>query len=286
MFFQRKEIKLFFGCFLAMFPEFFERIENNEWEWLGALRDYYLDCVQFFNDEILVHKKDHMDLLKFITTCGARHTSLQKNTDYAFAGLFYQLLEFAPFRNYLGADIDSGVIDLRPSRNLAALSQLLTKFEFLHRVEVFTSKNIENALKDFFLKYIRFLYTGGIGEYEDDSEYAPSGCVSFLTIHQSKGMEFPIVIVGSLITWSHYFELLKCDDQMELQISCLQPAINCICQRKKNCRHNLIYFWQGKNNVRISVNRIQRILVILAISRFLLATGLRGLGKVRTTFSI
>ena len=30
------------------------------------------------------------------------------------------------------------------------------------------------------------------------TEYAPSGCVSFMTIHQSKGMEFPIVFVGSL----------------------------------------------------------------------------------------
>lgn len=37
---------------------------------------------------------------------------------------------------------------------------------------------------------------GGISEYEDDSEYAPGGCVSFLTIHQAKGMEFPIVFVG------------------------------------------------------------------------------------------
>ncbi len=46
--------------------------------------------------------------------------------------------------------------------------------------------------------YFRFLYNGGIDEYEDDSEYAPSGCVSFLTIHQSKGMEFPVVVVGSL----------------------------------------------------------------------------------------
>ena len=45
---------------------------------------------------------------------------------------------------------------------------------------------------------MRFLFNGGIGEYEGDTEYAPSGCVSFLTIHQSKGMEFPIVIVGSL----------------------------------------------------------------------------------------
>ena len=147
MFFQREEIKLFFGCLLAMFPEFFKRIEDDEWEWLGTLKDYYLGCVQFFNDEILAHKKDHMDLLKFITTCGARHTNLRDrdSLNYAFAGLFYQLLEFAPFRTYLGADIGSGVIDLRPSRNLAALSQLLTKFEYLHRVDVFTAKNLSRA---------------------------------------------------------------------------------------------------------------------------------------------
>lgn len=36
------------------------------------------------------------------------------------------------------------------------------------------------------------------GDYEDDSEYAPSGCISFMTIHQSKGMEFPVVMVDSL----------------------------------------------------------------------------------------
>ena len=45
---------------------------------------------------------------------------------------------------------------------------------------------------------MRLLYDGGINEYEDDAEYAPSGCVSFLTIHQSKGMEFPLVFVDSL----------------------------------------------------------------------------------------
>ena len=28
--------------------------------------------------------------------------------------------------------------------------------------------------------YLRLLFDGGITEYEDDSEYAPSGCVSFL----------------------------------------------------------------------------------------------------------
>ena len=46
--------------------------------------------------------------------------------------------------------------------------------------------------------YFRLLYDGGIIEYEDDSEYAPSGCVSFLTIYQPKGIEFPVVLVDSL----------------------------------------------------------------------------------------
>ena len=46
--------------------------------------------------------------------------------------------------------------------------------------------------------YIKLLFDGGIAEYEDDEEYAPTGCVSFLTIHQSKVMEFPVVFVDSL----------------------------------------------------------------------------------------
>ena len=49
-----------------------------------------------------------------------------------------------------------------------------------------------------FNQFFRFLKDGGIDEYEDTSEYAPSGCVSFMTIHQSKGLEFPVVIVGSM----------------------------------------------------------------------------------------
>ena len=196
MFFDRDEIRLFFGCLLSMFPEFFDRIEEGEFEYLGKLQDYYVGCIEYLQ-EVLEDEK-YEELVDFISDCADRHADLKKNTDYAFAGLFYQLLEFEPFSGFLGADMGSGVIDLRPARNLANLTQILTKFEYLHRIDVFSKKNIDKALKDFFTKYMRFLYASGIGEYEDDSEYAPSGCVSFMTIHQSKGMEFPIVFTGSL----------------------------------------------------------------------------------------
>ncbi|MCR4735445.1 MAG: ATP-dependent helicase [Treponema sp.] len=196
MFFDREEIRLFFGCLLSMFPEFYDRIEEGEFEYLGKLQDYYVGCIELLQ-EVLEDEK-YEDLVDFISDCADRHADLKKNTDYAFAGLFYQMLEYEPFRGFLSTDMTSGVIDLRPARNLAKLTQILTKFEYLHRVDIFSKKNIDKALRDFFTKYMRFLYLSGIGEYEDDSEYAPSGCVSFLTIHQSKGMEFPIVFTGSL----------------------------------------------------------------------------------------
>ena len=81
---------------------------------------------------------------------------------------------------------------------------IIGKFEYLHRVNVLDPatyqgrRRIDRNTEILFNLYLRLLLDGGITEYEDDSEYAPSGCVSFLTIHQSKGMEFPIVLVDSL----------------------------------------------------------------------------------------
>lgn len=92
----------------------------------------------------------------------------------------------------------SGVVDSRAIRNIAEFTKLTTRYEFLHRINVFTAQGMSIDTTQFFNRYLRFLYDGGIAEYEDESEYAPSGCVSFMTIHQSKGMEFPVVVVGSL----------------------------------------------------------------------------------------
>ncbi len=52
---------------------------------------------------------------------------------------------------------------------------------------MFIGKNLSNAPLD-----------GGINEYEDPDNPIPSGYVQIMTIHQSKGLEFPVVVVGSL----------------------------------------------------------------------------------------
>lgn len=194
LFFERREIRLTLGAILFMFPMYDKQRKWSDSAYLTEW-DFYDSCLLEFGEEL--RKAENKDLLLWCKEKARMHVTLSENLDYSFSGLFYQLIQFDLFSNILSDDVFT-VKDSREVRNLSQFSNLLTKFEYLHHISVFTQKNIGDSIVRFFNQYIRFLLQGGIVEYEDDSEYAPSGCVSFLTIHQSKGLEFPIVIVGSL----------------------------------------------------------------------------------------
>lgn len=203
MFFGRREIILLIGALQLCFPKFVQSLEEDEISVLstetdayGELKGYYKYCQE--RVEKLKEEQGMDEFFSFLAQKGQMHLNLDEPTDYAFSGLMYQLIALSPFREYLDADMNSGVVDLRPARNIAIFSSVLSKFEYLHNVSVFSPEKIDMHIEKFFMLYLRLLLDNGINEYEDDSEYAPSGCVSFLTIHQSKGMEFPIVFIGSL----------------------------------------------------------------------------------------
>ena len=196
MFFEREEIRLMIGALIFLFPQFpkvrawAEGVHLDIW-------DYYdRQCFKPFTDEL--RKPENKPLLDWARPLAKRHAVLTQNTDYAFSGLFYQLLQFPLFSRFLTEEAEQGVDKGRAARNLGTFSKLLTKFEYLHFVSVLNPEFQEKNLRDLFNQFLRFLQEGGIGEYEDEAEYAPKGCVSFLTIHQSKGLEFPVVVCGSL----------------------------------------------------------------------------------------
>ena len=203
MFFQREEIRLALGCLMLLFPKYVQGLENGEYQFLKPEHiTYYRNCIKLANE--FVTKPENEYLLKWIRRRGKEHVLLNGSTDYAYSGLLYQMFEYQPFIGILDTEMSVGVVDIRPARNLAQLTQIIGKFEYLNRINILSSteyngkKRIVKETEDLFNLYLKLLFDGGITEYEDDSEYAPSGCVSFLTIHQSKGMEFPIVFVDSL----------------------------------------------------------------------------------------
>lgn len=197
MFFQRDEIMTAIGCLMLLFPIYIKGLEQGKYQYLQQQHYfYYRDCILKANE--FLSDASNGELRKWIRKHGKIHASLQETTDYAYSGLIYQLLAFEPFKSILDTDMSAGVVDIRPARNLALFTQIIGKYEYLNRIDVLSGKYIQRDTENLFNLYLRLLYDGGISEYEDDAEYAPSGCVSFLTIHQSKGMEFPIVIVDSL----------------------------------------------------------------------------------------
>jgi len=106
------------------------------------------------------------------------------------ADYFYHLLALEPFR--------SAISDENTARNLAIFSQLLNVFQNYYHYTVLTHNNREFLRLHFFNSFLRLLYDGGINEYEDPDQPFPKGYVQVMTIHQAKGLEFPVVVVGSL----------------------------------------------------------------------------------------
>ena len=108
------------------------------------------------------------------------------------ADYFYRLLALEPFAGFTRNE--------NRARNLAILSQLLNTFQNYYHYTVVTYRNREFLRFHLFNSFLRLLHEGGINEYEDPDQPFPKGHVQVMTIHQAKGLEFPVVAVGSLDT--------------------------------------------------------------------------------------
>ena len=199
LFFERTEIKLLFGVLLLMFPSIINLMKTNDKKWLTSLYNYYHNCIKDTIKEL--NKAENKNLSNFIKVRAKEHLLLpeeNRGLDYSIAQLIYQLFQFELFSDIVTVDLRDGLKNTLRSRNIAIFIKHVAKFEFNNNLSILTSKNIEYMVNKLFTEFFLYLYQGGITEYEDESEYAPSGCVAFLTIHQSKGLEFPIVVVDSL----------------------------------------------------------------------------------------
>jgi DNA helicase II / ATP-dependent DNA helicase PcrA len=111
--------------------------------------------------------------------------------------LFYELTRFANFRrpfNLAERGEDEG-----PVCNLALITDYLGRFQALYST-VLSAGFLEEGrfLQTFFNSFLYGLWRRGESEYEDANDPFPKGRIPFLTVHQAKGLEFPIVVLGNL----------------------------------------------------------------------------------------
>ncbi len=112
--------------------------------------------------------------------------TLDKNiSDY-----LYQLFAYKPFSEFLK--------DENKARNLSIFSSLLNTFILYYHFPVISARNKLAVKYNLFNSFLNLLFNSGQNEFEDDENPIPKGYVQIMTIHQSKGLEFPVIVVGSL----------------------------------------------------------------------------------------
>lgn len=118
------------------------------------------------------------------------------SVDWSVLDLFYQAMAFDHFRSMFDA-AESGT-DEGPVCNLALISQYLARFTDQYSPMI-TGRFLSDGLfiRFLFSSYLYALYRLGESEVEDADDPFPRGRIPFITIHQAKGLEFPVVVLGS-----------------------------------------------------------------------------------------
>ena len=117
--------------------------------------------------------------------------------DWNVLDLFYRFCGFAHFKKMF--DLAESGEDEGPVCNLGLISQYLGRF-MDNYAGVITASTLSNGLLRnlLFASYLYVLFRRGESEFENAEDPFPRGRIPFLTVHQSKGLEFPVVVLGNL----------------------------------------------------------------------------------------
>jgi DNA helicase-2/ATP-dependent DNA helicase PcrA len=186
-FFDNEEIRFMVACFAIIFGWY----GDGRGDTLGSVKN-----LASYVDEVIVELAQHIGNGHPLSSVLQEFVGLIESLedggalDLRPADFFYRLLAYEPFAFFVKNE--------NRARNLAVFSQLLNVFQRYYHYTVVTYKNRIPLKFHFFNSFLRLLYEGGINEYEDPDQPFPKNHVQIMTIHQSKGLEFPVVVVGSL----------------------------------------------------------------------------------------
>jgi len=118
------------------------------------------------------------------------------STDWTVVDIFHRLCGFQHFKAMI--DLAQHGRDEGPIFNLALLSQYLARFADEY-IAIVTAEVLKDGLFKnlFFGSFLYALFRLGESEFEDAEDPFPRGRIPFITIHQSKGLEFPVVVLAN-----------------------------------------------------------------------------------------
>lgn len=188
-YFENDEVKEIVACFIQILSYRGDKVRDKD---IFQEITRYCDSVYENLKNNCQNQKKYENLAKYLDEIGSKiHYLKGKDTlEIGLLDIFYQVLSYEPFSSYLE--------DEATARNLAIFSRLLLLFQQYYHLPIISAKNKDLLASRFFNSYLRFLVLNGLNEYEDPYDIFPTGKAQIMTIHQAKGLEFPVVFVAGL----------------------------------------------------------------------------------------
>jgi len=179
LYFENDEVKLIIACYAIIFGFYKDELENY------PHKEYIEESIE------LIYEKLNNALQVYLQRKAYQIAKLKNGSlDLTILDYFYHLLAYEPFTSFLK--------DKNKAYNLSIFSKLISMFQEYYNITLVTSKNKDKIKFYLFGSFLNFLIEAGMDEYEDPFNPLPKGFVQIMTIHQSKGLEFPVVFVGSI----------------------------------------------------------------------------------------
>jgi DNA helicase-2/ATP-dependent DNA helicase PcrA len=229
-YFENEEVQMLISCYALLFGFYGDPLETF------AERGYVEDAIKRLKAYIGSPLSDYLQ-----RKAGQIESLVEGSLELTLLDFLYQLLAYRPFSDYLR--------DENKSRNLSTFSNLLSVFQDYYKISIVTAKNKKYIKYYLFGSFLHFLLRGGIDDYEDPDNPIPKGFVQIMTIHQCKGLEFPVTIVDSL---DKSFRVMK---QVDRDLAPFSPRGTLETEKQMTEFDRMRHFY-------VAFSRPQRILVL------------------------
>ena len=124
-----------------------------------------------------------------------RNAAKYKLLDMELLEIFYALINRQPLRQAQD--------DPEQTLRLSILSDVLEAFTNVYGAELRMDDRLVGEIslawkRNFYYSFLDLLVSEGLNEFEDREETFPADRLPIITFHQAKGLEYPVVFVGSL----------------------------------------------------------------------------------------
>lgn len=183
---SKTEVKKLIGAIYAIFKKYMDKY----------IRSYDSET-RIFLEKIYINFKKSMKKTKDIDEYIKNMSNFISTQEHPIDlyDISYRLFAYDPFYTYMQEE--------SKAKNLSRFLELFKSFSLISGIHKINVKNIDIFVNLFFFEFISFIKDQNITEFEEDTVIPVENTMSVLTIHASKGMEYPIVIMASL--WDSIF---------------------------------------------------------------------------------